>query len=99
MATHSSIFAWRIPQTEKPGSRLQSMGLQRIRHNWVTSTHTNTHTHTHTQSWNKLKHNIPTFGAAAKVMLRGKHIGLYILSMVKIYNDLNLRTYKLKILT
>ena len=28
MATHSSILAWRIPQTEKPGG-LQSMGLQR----------------------------------------------------------------------
>ena len=27
MATHSSIFAWRIPQTEEP-SRLQSMGSQ-----------------------------------------------------------------------
>ena len=27
MATHSSIFAWRIPWTEEP-SRLQSMGLQ-----------------------------------------------------------------------
>ena len=31
MATHSSIFAWRIPWTEEPG-RLQSMGLQRGRH-------------------------------------------------------------------
>ena len=30
-ATHSSILAWRIPWTEKPG-RLQSMGLQRVRH-------------------------------------------------------------------
>ena len=30
MATHSSILAWRIPQTEDPG-RLQSMGLQRVR--------------------------------------------------------------------
>ena len=28
MATHSSILAWRIPQTEDPG-RLQSMGLQK----------------------------------------------------------------------
>ena len=28
MATHSSIFAWRIPQTEEPDG-LQSMGLQR----------------------------------------------------------------------
>ena len=27
--THSSILAWRIPWTEKPGG-LQSMGLQRI---------------------------------------------------------------------
>ena len=29
MATHSSILAWKIPRTEKPG-RLQSVGLQRI---------------------------------------------------------------------
>ena len=27
-ATHSSILAWKIPQTEEPG-RLQSMGLQK----------------------------------------------------------------------
>ena len=27
MATHSSILAWRIPRTEKPGG-LESMGLQ-----------------------------------------------------------------------
>ena len=33
MATHSSIFAWWIPWTEKPG-RLQSVGSQRVRHNW-----------------------------------------------------------------
>ena len=32
MATHSSILAWRIPWTENPGG-LQSMGLQRLRHN------------------------------------------------------------------
>ena len=31
MATHSSTFAWKIPLMEKPG-RLQSMGLQRVRH-------------------------------------------------------------------
>ena len=31
MAIHSSILAWRIPWTEKP-SRLQSTGLQRVRH-------------------------------------------------------------------
>ena len=32
MATHSSILAWEIPWTEEPG-RLQSMGLQQVRHN------------------------------------------------------------------
>ena len=32
MATHSSILAWRIPWTEDPGM-LQSVGLQRVRHN------------------------------------------------------------------
>ena len=31
MATHSSIFVWKIPWTEEPG-RLQSMGLQRVGH-------------------------------------------------------------------
>ena len=31
MATHSSILAWRIPQTEEPGG-LQSMGSQRLGH-------------------------------------------------------------------
>ena len=32
MATHSSTLAWKILWTEGPG-RLQSMGLQRVRHN------------------------------------------------------------------
>ena len=31
MATHSSILAWEIPWREEPGG-LQSMGLQRVRH-------------------------------------------------------------------
>ena len=31
MATHSNILAWEIPWTKEPG-RLQSMGLQRVRH-------------------------------------------------------------------
>ena len=33
MATHSSVLAWRIPRTEAPGE-LQSVGLQRVGHNW-----------------------------------------------------------------
>ena len=32
MTTHSSILAWKIPWTEESGG-LQSMGLQRVRHN------------------------------------------------------------------
>ena len=60
MATHCSILAWRIPRTEEPGG-LQSMGLQRVGHDWVIGcasarararVPTHTHTHTHTQgSW------------------------------------------------
>ena len=36
MATLSSILAREIPWTEEP-SRLQSIGLQRVRHNWATN--------------------------------------------------------------
>ena len=46
VAIHSSILAWRIPWTEKPGG-LQSIGLQRVGHDWATNTHT---------------HNIPFYG-------------------------------------
>ena len=35
MATHFNILAWRIPRTEEPGG-LQSMGLQRVRHDGET---------------------------------------------------------------
>ena len=38
-ATHSSILAWRIPQTEEP-RQLQSMDLQRVGHDWAAE-----HTH------------------------------------------------------
>ena len=41
MATHSSTLAWEIPWTEEPGG-LQSMGSQRVGHDWSTehTTHT-----------------------------------------------------------
>ena len=35
MATQSSVLAWGIPWTEEPG-RLQSLGSQRVGHNWGT---------------------------------------------------------------
>ena len=36
MATHSSTLAWKNPWMEEP-DRLQSMGSQRVGHDWVTS--------------------------------------------------------------
>ena len=36
MAPHSCTIAWKIPWTEEPG-RLQSMGSQRVGHDWATS--------------------------------------------------------------
>ena len=49
-ATHSSILAWRIPWTEKPG-RLQSMELQRVGHDW----HDLAHTHLITYWWGQMR--------------------------------------------
>ena len=36
MATHSSTLAWKLPWMEEPGG-LQSMGSQRVGHDWATS--------------------------------------------------------------
>ena len=38
-ATHASIPAWGMPWTEEPGG-LQSMGSQRVGHDWTTDTFT-----------------------------------------------------------
>ena len=38
MAPRSSTLAWKIPWMEEP-DRLQSMGSQRVRHDWATSFH------------------------------------------------------------
>ena len=47
MATQSDIPVWRIPWTEEPRG-LQSLGSQRVGHNWSDWAHTHTHTQTHT---------------------------------------------------
>ena len=39
MAAHSNNPAWKIPWTDDPGG-LQSMGLQRVGHDWATNTFT-----------------------------------------------------------
>ena len=38
MAAHSSILAWKISWTEEPGG-LQSVGSQRVGHDWATNTY------------------------------------------------------------
>ena len=50
MATHSSILAWKIPQTEEPGE-LQSKGSQKshMTEHMCARARAHTHTHTHTQ--------------------------------------------------
>ena len=47
METHSSILAWKISWTEEPGG-LQSMGSQRVRHNWAYTRHI----HIYCNCWN-----------------------------------------------
>ena len=71
MVTHSSILAWRIPWTEKPG-RLQSTGLQRVGHDWATSlTHSTINFHPsfltyRWAAWNsQLLHSSPSVSETA----------------------------------
>ena len=64
----SSILAWRIPWTEEPG-RLQSMGSQRVRHDWVTNTHTQIIT---SKSW-----NLGSYTMKAYFILMFQAIGKY----------------------
>ena len=58
MATYSSVLAWKIPWMEEPGWLL-SMGLQRVRQDWVTSLHftsnsrEGTQLHPSTENWIK----------------------------------------------
>ena len=51
MATHSSIFVWRIPWREEPGG-LESMGLQRVGYDWANE---NTRMHICHQTTSSLK--------------------------------------------
>ena len=55
MATHSCIVAWRIPWTEEPGG-LQSMGSQRVGHNWNHLAHLHTCLLIRCEDWSFLKH-------------------------------------------
>ena len=54
VAAHSSVLAWRVPWTEEPGG-LQSVGLHRVGHNCVRSTHMHNEVGSGTVADNKLK--------------------------------------------
>ena len=62
LATHPSIHAWRIPWTEEPGG-LQSMGSQRVRHDWATKHSTagkwKSCTRTSKQAWILILFKVP----------------------------------------
>ena len=47
MATHSNILGWKSPWTEESGG-LQSMGLQRVKHDWANNTFTFSYRKTYT---------------------------------------------------
>ena len=49
MATHSSVLAWRMPQTEEPGG-LYSPWVAESDMNERLTLHFKTHTHTHTHT-------------------------------------------------
>ena len=53
MATHSSIFAWRIQGTEEP-SGLPSMGLHRVGHDWSDSSSSSSPCHHHYYEYDPL---------------------------------------------
>ena len=59
MATWASILAWLIPWTEEPG-KLQSMGLQRVRHNWAIE-HTFTQVASRHTNWEAVRY-LPSVG-------------------------------------
>ena len=63
MATHSSTLAWEILRTEELGG-LQSMGLQRVGHNWVTNTFVfNQYPTSHFFNWSIIALNVVVISA------------------------------------
>ena len=72
MAPHSSTLAWKIPRTEEPG-RLQSMGSQRIGHDFTFTFHFHAldkemATHSSVLAW-----RIPGMGEPVGLLSLGSH--------------------------
>ena len=70
--THSSILSCRIPWTEKPG-RLQSMGFQRVRHDWVTFTLTHS-----LHPWVTPRQPIPSLEMKASIFEQAETLTLFL---------------------
>ena len=64
MASHSSVLAWRISQTEEPGW-LQSMGFQRVGYDWA-------YTHTIHNLFNSLSRERGKFSVSVLSVLAQK---------------------------
>ena len=72
VAPHSSTLAWKIPWTEEPG-RLQSMGSQRVGHDFTFTFHFHTlekemATHSSVLAW-----RIPGTGEPGGLLSMGSH--------------------------
>ena len=80
-ATHSSILAWKIPWTGEPDG-LQTMGLQRVRHNWATFNFKWNiillHTHVCSQLWSTLCDPMECSppGSSIREFIPGKNTGV-----------------------
>ena len=97
MPTHSTTLAWKIPWMEEPG-RLQSMGSQRVGHDWATSLVTILHPARFLyllMVWgifpclkNPLKHHLKWLSVISKPLTRPLQrvlstVGIWVLSLLR----------------
>ena len=83
IATHSSILAWDIPQTEEPRG-LQSMGQQRVRYDLVTNTM-------------RIENKIMITGLVVKLLVIIKYLNFLFVGVFKNNSLLNDFKYTLKL--
>ena len=82
MATHSITLAWKIPWTEEPG-RLQSMGLQRVGHDWVTSLSLSHDSLSESEGHSVLSHSLWPHELYSPWKSPGQNTGVGILSLLQ----------------
>ena len=106
MTTNSCILAWRHPWTEEPG-RLQTMGSQRVRQDWVTHTSTFSQRnkvkeyYTHSKIWSfkfkiRFKKNSRELFGNVKQTIMLQVFVLHFLFLIKLYNTFYFYRSKLK---